>query len=82
MNHIINLNRPKPIKDFKVHYWNDAYFSEERIELTYGMSKGYIYPDGSFTFTGGTMNVTVMYHLINEAMALFIFYYSKKPKGN
>lgn len=72
----------KPLRpDFRVHYWKSAYISESRIELEYGMSRAYIYPNGEISFNGGTMPITMMYHLINEAQAVCIFYFLQKKEG-
>ena len=62
------------MKPFKLNYWKECYYSNERIELLYGMTKATIFKDGSMTISGGTIGITFWYHLINEAMAIYIYY--------
>lgn len=84
MNHIHlatdKITKPKP---FKTHYWQELYISEDRLELVLGITTAFIYPDGTITFNSNlTMPVVNLYHLINEAMAVYIYFYGGKARAN
>lgn len=79
--HLVTDKNTKP-KPFKIHYWRECYISPDKIELRFGMTECSIFTDGVVTFSGGTMPVTNMYHLINEAMAIYIHYFGKHGNDN
>lgn len=65
-------------KDFKTNYWQSIIFDEGKIYLTFGLTEAVIHPDGYMQITGGTIQVTQWYNLINEAMAVYIHYFKLK----